>query len=75
MNKYTFYYRSDSVSGDLCATYYARKLTTALRIFWRDSLNFAAPVSFLLPHYEVMNCEGRVSFRVLPVKYLEKYED
>ena len=70
MNKYTFFYRSDSVSGDLCATYCARKLSTAIRIFWRDSLMFATPVTTLLPHYEVLNSEGKLSFRVLPQKYL-----
>lgn len=72
MNKYTFFYRSDSASGDLCATYRARKLASALRIFWRDSLKFAVPVTSLLPHYEVMNSEGKLSFRVLPEKYLEE---
>ncbi len=71
MNKYTFYYRSDSVSGELCATYRARKLASALRLFWRDSLNFSSPVTCLLPNYEVVNSEGKLSFRVLPFKYLE----
>ena len=72
MNKYTFFYRADSVSGDLCATYCATRLSSALRIFWRDSLKFSAPVSSLLPHYEVVNSEGKLSFRVLPEKYLEE---
>lgn len=72
MNKYTFYYRSDSVSGDLCATYRARKLSSALRIFWRDSLKFSAPVTSLLPHYEVVNSLGKISCRVLSEKYLEE---
>lgn len=71
MNRYTFFYHSDSAPGELCATYRARKLATALRVFWRDSLKFAAPVTSLLPHYEVVNSEGKVSFRVLPEKYLE----
>lgn len=72
MNKYTFFYHSDSVSGDLCATYRARKLASALRIFWRDSLKFACPVTTLLPYYEVLNSEGKLSFRVLPQKYLKE---
>lgn len=72
MNKYTFFYRSDLASGDLCATYRALKLSSALRIFWRDSLKFSVPVTSLLPHYEVVNSEGRISFRVLPKKYLEE---
>ena len=71
MNKYTFFYRSGSVSGDLCATCCARKLATAIRIFWRNSLKFSSPVTSLLPHYEVLNSEGKLSFRVLPEKYLQ----
>lgn len=72
MNKYTFFYRSDAASGELCATYRARKLATALRVFWRESLKFSSPVTSLLPHYEVVNSEGKLSFRVLPEKYLEE---
>lgn len=72
MNKYTFFYRTDSAPGDLCATYRAKKLASALRIFWRDSLMFAAPVTALLPHYEVINSAGKLSWRVLPQKYLEE---
>ena len=72
MNKYTFFYRSDLASADLCATYRAKKLASALRIFWRDSLKFAAPVTSLLPYYEVINSDGKLSWRVLPEKYLEE---
>lgn len=70
MNKYTFLYCSDSAY--LCATYCATRLSAALRSFWRDSLRFAAPVTALLPQYEVVNAEGKVSFRVLPEKYLKE---
>lgn len=72
MNKYTFFYRSDSAPGDLCATYRATRLSSALRTFWRDSLMFSAPVTSLLPSYEVLNADGKLSFRVLPKKYLEE---
>ena len=72
MNKYTFFYRSDSVSGDLCATYRAVRLSSALRLFWRDSLKFSSPVTCLLPNYEVLNSDGKLSYRILPQKYLEE---
>lgn len=73
MNRYTFYYRTDMFAGDLCATYCAKRLSSALRIFWRDSLKFSSPVTSLLPHYDVLSSDGKLSFRVLPEKYLKEF--
>lgn len=71
MNKYTFFYRTD-LDDYLSATCFATRLSSALRVFWRNSLKFGTPVSYLLPNYEVVNSEGKLSFRVLPEKYLEE---
>lgn len=72
MNRYTFFYLSDYGPDEFRATYCSRKLSSALRFFWRDSLKFPAPVTSLLPHYEVVNSKGRLSLRFLPEKYLEE---
>lgn len=72
MKTYTFFYRIDSAPGDILFKCRAERLRTALRLFWRESLKFACPVTALLPYYEVINDEGKISFRVLPLKYMNE---
>lgn len=72
MRTYTFFYRVDSAPGDISFKCRAERLRTALRLFWRESLKFACPVAILLPRYEVINEEGKLSFRVLPFKYMNE---
>ena len=72
MRTYTFFYHIDSSPGDIAFKCRAERLHTALRLFWRESMKFACPVTSLLPHYEVINDDGKPSFRVLPFKYMNK---
>lgn len=71
MNTYTFNYRIGSDSSDISYTCCAERLSSAMRLFerWRETWKSGLVMS-LLPHYTVVNEDGKSSSRVLPSKYM-----
>lgn len=71
MKTYTFNYRIGPDSSDISYTCCAERLSSALRLFgrWQETFK-SGPIMTLLPHYTVVNEDGKLSSRVLPSKYM-----
>lgn len=67
MNTYFFRYETtvSAIKELLSVKFEARNLSSALKLFWNESESYACPVKRLSTLYEVVNSEGKSSFRFL----------